>query len=232
MNTNGEDDVSDFDPLLSPHAYPNGIDGGAVSEDSGVESMGGSFGFESIQYQETSVSVSSSRVQSMDDFDPTLSPHSYPNGIDAGATKEHKLGILLIDHGSKRQASNDHLHYLAKIYQYQYNEDNVGEDTVVRGAHMEIATPSILTSLREMITEDQVTKVVCVPYFLSPGRHATTDVPNLIDEAKTVLNEEGVMTMDSNETIEIIVSDALGTETVSMLGAVDKLVDLALDGSA
>jgi sirohydrochlorin ferrochelatase len=94
---------------------------------------------------------------------------------------------------------------------------------------MEIATPSILTSLRNLIAVDCVTKVVCVPYFLSPGRHATIDVPNLIAEAKAVLDQEGVTTLDGNERIEVIVSDALGTHTESMLGAVDILVDFALN---
>ncbi|KAL7511420.1 hypothetical protein ACHAXN_008372 [Cyclotella atomus] len=229
MSTNGED----FDPLLSPHSYPNGVDNGAVSDESQMEeeNSGISFGFGSIEFQETS-SVSRSGLRtSHDDFDPTLSPHSYPDGVDAGAVLEQhgKLGILLIDHGSKREASNEHLHYLAQIYQYQHNEGKDGEDAVVRGAHMEIATPSILTSLRELITVDQVTKIVCVPYFLSPGRHATSDIPNLIEDAKSVLSEEGVMMLSSERMVDIIVSDALGTHTESMLGAVDKLVDLALD---
>jgi hypothetical protein len=229
MSTNGED----FDPLLSPHSYPNGVDNGAVSDESQMEeeNSGISFGFGSIEFQETS-SVSRSGLRtSHDDFDPTLSPHSYPDGVDAGAVLEQqgKLGILLIDHGSKREASNEHLHYLAQIYQCQHNEGKDGEDAVVRGAHMEIATPSILTSLRELITVDQVTKIVCVPYFLSPGRHATSDIPNLIEDAKSVLSEEGVMMLSSERMVDIIVSDALGTHTESMLGAVDKLVDLALD---
>ena len=232
------DDAADFDPLLSPHAYPDGIDSGAISNDESKEMEStSSFGFGSIQYEEVNVSASS-RITSDDDFDPTLSPHYYPDGVDAGVVieedssgdrKQEKLGILLIDHGSKREASNEHLHNLAKIYQYNYSESKKKQNTVVRGAHMEIADPSILTSLRNLITVDQVTRIVCVPYFLSPGRHATTDVPNLLAEAKTVLNEEGALSLDGNDSIEIIMSDALGTHTESMLGAVDKLVDLALD---
>jgi hypothetical protein len=233
LNGNNGEDVFDFDPLLSPHAYPNGIDNGVTEELLAVEesSLVSSFGFESIEYQ--AISVSSSRVPEDDVFDPTLSPHSYPNGIDNGAMEERrrgKLGILLIDHGSKREASNNHLHNLAKIYQHNINQDeDREEEKVVRGAHMEIAAPSILTSLRELITVDQVTRIVCVPYFLSPGRHATTDVPDLIAEAKTTLNKEGVMSVNADEVVEIIVSDALGTHTESMLNAVDKLVDLALE---
>ena len=234
--SSGEGDVADFDPLLSPHAYPDGIDSGAIPNESEEQSTG-SFGFGSIKYEEVDASASS-RTTSYDDFDPTLSPHDYPRGVDAGVaieedsrgdSKQEKLGILLIDHGSKREASNEHLHNLAKIYQYNFSESKKKQNTVVRGAHMEIADPSILTSLRNLITMDQVTRIVCVPYFLSPGRHATTDVPNLLAEAKTVLSKEGVMSQEGNECIEIIMSDALGTHTESMLDAVDKLVYFALD---
>jgi len=116
------------------------------------------------------------------------------------------------------------------MYQYNFKEQSKGtQQTVVRGAHMEIADPSILTSLRNLITVDQATKIVCVPYFLSPGRHATKDVPDLIAEAKDVLREEGVMRSSRGKDVEVIVSDALGTQTESMLGAVNVLVDLALN---
>eukprot|EP00804_Cyclotella_cryptica_P024461 CCRYP_019265-RA/>CCRYP_019265-RA protein AED:0.40 eAED:0.40 QI:0/-1/0/1/-1/1/1/0/290 len=242
----GHDDASDFDPLLSPHAYPQGIDYGAVLSESREiadlsSATGRSFGFQSSEDQEltgvssrmqSSFTLKTSALTPDEDFDPTLSPHLYPNGIAAGVVEEGdgqngKLGVLLIDHGSKREASNEHLHNLAKIYQFNSNRNNY--NMVVRGAHMEIATPSILTSLRNLITVDRVTKIVCVPYFLSPGRHATIDVPNLIAEAKAILDDEGVTTVGGNERIEVIVSDALGTHTESMLGAVDTLIDMALD---
>jgi hypothetical protein len=242
----GNEGSSDFDPLLSPHAYPHGVDYGAVLNESGdildISSVTKSFEFQSSARQQlggtihavqSTFALKTRALTSDDDFDPTLSPHSYPNGIAAGVVEgenlQHgrKLGVLLIDHGSKREASNQHLHNLAKIYQYNSNRKN-NCNLVVRGAHMEIATPSILTSLRNLITVDRVTKVICVPYFLSPGRHATVDVPNLIAEAKAILDQEGLMSFGGEERIEVIVSDALGTHTESMLGAVDTLVDLAL----
>lgn len=187
-----------------------------------------------------------------DEFDPLLSPHAYANGADAGPVvgnagvggasssiaATQKLGIILIDHGSKRQASNDHIHNIAGMYEDRLNRRNANaiagsnrcggetsssmKQTVVRAAHMEIATPSILTSLRDIIQTDNVQKIVCVPYFLSPGRHATEDIPQLIDDARGELKEEGW-------DVDILVSGALGTRLDCMLGAVDDLVGLALN---
>jgi sirohydrochlorin ferrochelatase len=96
---------------------------------------------------------------------------------------------------------------------------------------MEIASPSILDSLRSIFASDQVTKVVCVPYFLSPGRHATEDVPNLIDEARRILVDEGVIPSSIDETsmdCSILVSDALGTQLECMLRGLDILVENTL----
>lgn len=223
-----------FDPFLqSPHSF--GSNGDNSSEDVssiGTISTGSTFGFN------TGVIKNPESPSSNDGFDPLLSPHAYANGVDAGPVADdaatvtpiiatRKLGILLIDHGSRRQASNDHIHEVARMYENRLNlkNDNVRGDTtvtIVRAAHMEISRPSIMDSLRDIVTMDKVTKIVCVPYFLSPGRHATEDVPTLIEEAKGELAEEGF-------SVDIVVSDAIGTHLESMLGAVDDLVGWTLN---
>ena len=138
------------------------------------------------------------------------------------------LGILLIDHGSKRKASNDHLHSIAEQYHSSLASVQNSNNIVVKAAHMEIAEPSILTTLRNLIVEEKVTKVVCVPYFLSPGKHATIDVPNLIAEAIEILGDEQMLDYDGG-VVEITSSKALGTNVESMLGVVDALVERRLD---
>mmetsp|Transcript_30235 Transcript_30235/g.64061 ORF Transcript_30235/g.64061 Transcript_30235/m.64061 type:complete len:1027 (+) Transcript_30235:142-3222(+) len=174
-------------------------------------------------------------------------------------SKQPKLGILLIDHGSKRKASNDHLHSIAQSYQSTWEDDGISTSTTnnnttvndnnervsitVRAAHMEIASPSILAQLRQLLSQDDsVTTVICVPYFLSPGKHATMDVPKLINEARDILNEEGLLDYYDSENddgrsgkkekkkrVEIISTKALGSNVDSMLGVVDDLVRMTLD---
>ena len=159
----------------------------------------------------------------------------------ANPKKSLKLGILLIDHGSKRKASNDHLHAVAASYQSNLANHITHIKAVrvkVRAAHMEIASPSILAALRQLIAEDKATHVVCVPYFLSPGKHATIDVPRLINDARYILKNEGLLNLNSPESREnktekaevlILASDALGSNVESMLDVVDGLVKTTLD---
>ena len=148
-----------------------------------------------------------------------------------------KLGILLIDHGSKRQKSNEFLINIAQSYQSAWDDSSNAPSeavvVVVEGAHMEIAPPSIYTQLRKLITQDEVTTVICVPYFLSPGKHATIDVPNLINEAVATLDNEGLldynnMKEEKKKRVQIVSSKTLGSNVKSMLGVVDVLVQRSL----
>ena len=77
--------------------------------------------------------------------------------------QQTRLGIVLIDHGSKGQASNEHIHKIAKLYEQSLlgkNDsdkiDEIGSSgssigqryyssiTVVKAAHMESAKPPSL----------------------------------------------------------------------------------------
>lgn len=146
-------------------------------------------------------SESEKKNDSVDDaFDPLLSPHLYPKGTSAGpiqkqkfskSQKPQRIGILLIDHGSRREASNLHLENMASLYQQK-----APSNYVIKAAHMEIAKPSILDGIQSLIHGDDdddddndngVDVVVCHPYFLSPGRHVIEDVPELIDDAQKEL---------------------------------------------
>lgn len=192
-----------FDPLLSPHAYPNGIDAGASSSESSSttntpsESTSSSpLGFvpssaqsESVPGQSSSVEEGNRQGQDLFDyFDPLLSPHAYPNGINAGAsntaeptndpnaptisssvppsplevvarsqstTGKKKVGVLLMDHGSRNSASNARLEKMAELYQLTANYDRTDDcdAIVVEPAHMEIASPSIAEGLKKLLDQ-------------------------------------------------------------------------------
>ncbi len=85
--------------------------------------------------------------------------------------------ILLIDHGSRRDAANEMMDCMAHLVQAM-----AGEDVVVRYAHMELAEPSIAAGVAHCV-DAGATELIVFPYMLSPGRHSTSDIPNLVAEA-------------------------------------------------
>ena len=171
-----------------------------------------------------------------DVFDPRLSPHVYAEGIPECSEEEQassthdalsapapttsqgptttstaaKVGVLLIDHGSRRASSNDRLLELASVY-----EERSPDHYVVRAAHMEIAAPSIEDGIRDLVETEGVGRIVCHPYFLSPGRHVQEDIPQLVAEAIEAL---GV-------TVPIVTTDPVGSSLDVMISAIGTLVD-------
>lgn len=53
---------------------------------------------------------------------------------------------------------------------------------IVEPAHMELAEPTIAQAFARCV-EQGARRVVIHPYFLSPGRHSTSDIPRMAAEA-------------------------------------------------
>src|SRR5215216_3631416 len=85
--------------------------------------------------------------------------------------------ILLIDHGSVRREANHMLACAANLLQQM-----VGDDVLVRHAHMELAEPTIAQGFAEC-ARGGATEVIAFPYMLSPGKHVSRDVPRLVAES-------------------------------------------------
>ena len=113
--------------------------------------------------------------------------------IDRLQIAPEEVGVLLIDHGSRREESNQLLHQVAKLFQHET------QFSMVEPAHMELAEPTIATAL-DRVVEHGASFVVAFPYFLSPGRHWKNDVPRLVAEAAR----------RHNESIRFIVAAPLG----------------------
>jgi sirohydrochlorin ferrochelatase len=85
--------------------------------------------------------------------------------------------ILLIDHGSRRDAANEMMDCMANLVQAM-----AGPEVVVRYAHMELAEPSISSGVRSCV-DAGATELIVFPYMLSPGKHSTGDIPRMVAEA-------------------------------------------------
>jgi sirohydrochlorin ferrochelatase len=84
----------------------------------------------------------------------------------------HQIGVIVVDHGSRRDESNELL--LEVVRQFA----EATGIAIVEPAHMELAEPSIDTAFARCVERGAKT-VVVFPYFLLPGRHWNEDIPRL-----------------------------------------------------
>jgi sirohydrochlorin ferrochelatase len=86
------------------------------------------------------------------------------------------LGIILVDHGSKRDEANAMLEDVAQLFR------GTTGAAIVEIAHMELAEPTIAQAFTQCIAQG-ARRIVVHPYFLAPGRHSTSDIPRMVAEA-------------------------------------------------
>ena len=84
--------------------------------------------------------------------------------------------VIIVDHGSRREASNVMLLKATEAFVQQSPYE------IVEPAHMELAQPDIAAAYRNCVARG-ATRIIVFPYFLSPGRHWSEDIPNLVKAA-------------------------------------------------
>lgn len=87
-----------------------------------------------------------------------------------------RIAFILVDHGSRFTEVNDMLLDVVRMVK------GLSGVVHVYPAHMELAEPSIQQAFAQAV-KDGATAVVAHPYFLAPGRHSTTDIPRMVEEA-------------------------------------------------
>lgn len=85
-------------------------------------------------------------------------------------------GVIVVDHGSRREASNQMLLAATQAFASK------SEYSIVEPAHMELAQPDIAAAFDRCVQRGAV-RVIVFPYFLSPGRHWSQDIPSLVTAA-------------------------------------------------
>ena len=86
--------------------------------------------------------------------------------------------LLLVAHGSRRDESNAEVKALAN--QLLSAESGFAD---IDCAFLEIAQPSIPDGLRQLIAKGAL-EIVVMPYFLSAGRHVSSDIPAEIEQVR------------------------------------------------
>lgn len=88
-------------------------------------------------------------------------------------------GLLLVAHGSRREASNREVRRLADQVREQAGE----RFGYVTSAYLELAEPDIPSGIETCLAAG-ATEVVIVPYFLSAGRHVAEDIPAAVESVR------------------------------------------------
>lgn len=87
--------------------------------------------------------------------------------------------LLLIAHGSRREASNAEVRDLAKKLAHVAGDSY----ELVAAAFLELAEPDIPGGVDQCVAAG-ATQVTVVPYFLSAGRHVVKDIPEELEKAR------------------------------------------------
>ena len=89
-----------------------------------------------------------------------------------------KKALILVDHGSKVDKANK---LLIEIVNLLKKKQNTGFDFITH-CHMELSDPTIEDAFEQAVNSG-ATEVIVHPYFLAPGRHSKTDIPNMVNKA-------------------------------------------------
>lgn len=87
--------------------------------------------------------------------------------------------LLLIAHGSRREASNEEVRELAA----KLGQISADRFDLVVPAFLELAEPDIPTGV-SLCAQAGATAVTAIPYFLSAGRHVANDIPAELEKAR------------------------------------------------
>ena len=110
--------------------------------------------------------------------------------------------LLIVAHGSRRQASNEEVNALASRVEKQLPSGFSG----VKAAFLELASPSIEMAI-DACYEEGASELLVLPYFLSAGTHVAKDVPSEVAKAMDKWPDKKV-------------------EIASHIGSLDPMIDL------
>ena len=118
--------------------------------------------------------------------------------------------IVLVDHGSRREAAAGHLEVVAT----RVAERRPG--WVVRHAHMDVGEPDLATAIERCVAEG-AREIVVHPFFLNTGLHVQETIPGLLEAERA-----------KHPDVAFRLSDHLGLHD-GLVDAVVERIEQALD---
>lgn len=106
---------------------------------------------------------------------------------EAASVESKKIGVLLVNHGSRSETWRKALMDLEMNVQGRILAD--GQIQGTKTAHMEYTEPSIATRLKEFDAEG-FTDIIIVPIFLTVSPHTFDDIPTIIGKKEDPQSKE------------------------------------------
>ena len=107
--------------------------------------------------------------------------------------------LLVIAHGSRREASNDEIRELTDRIT---KKAGASFDLIVP-AFLELAEPSIPDGIK-ICAEKGATEILIMPYFLSAGRHVAEDIPGEVDSVRDHYPDVNIRILPYLGSLEVI----------------------------
>ncbi len=114
--------------------------------------------------------------------------------------------ILLIGHGSPKKEANN-IEAIGKLLHQAIHPSCTGD--CVRIAYLQFVEPDLMSTIKECVNSG-AERLIIHPFFLSSGMHVTKDIPEIIDEARSIYPN-----------VDFYYSEPLGVH--------EKLVEIILD---
>lgn len=93
-----------------------------------------------------------------------------------------KWALVIVDHGSRAEAASEVAQRLAGAVCTELQKI-ARPPLTVQYAHMELCAPDLRTAVEACVSAGAA-RVVVVPLFLTPGRHARVDIPRQLDAVR------------------------------------------------
>ncbi len=116
-----------------------------------------------------------------------------------------KGAIVIVDHGSRLEQANAQLEAIAQRVRERFPQ------RLVVCAHLEIAEPTIAQAV-DSCAAQAATEIVVHPFFLGPGRHTQSDIPEQVAAAAAAHPE-----------IRIAISEPLGLHEAVIDAIADRI---------
>jgi sirohydrochlorin ferrochelatase len=107
--------------------------------------------------------------------------------------------LLVIAHGSRREASNDEIRELTD----RITEKAGASFDLIVPAFLELAEPSIPEGIK-ICAEKGATEILVMPYFLSAGRHVAEDIPGEVDSVRDHYPDVNIRILPYLGSLEVI----------------------------